>query len=359
MRNKILLSGGLINLGNTCYLNSQIECLYHLPYVRNVILSASPSSRPSIAYKSLQHVFHSMEEASLHGDGNLAITPAATTAPLCRALGIQVYEQQDSQEFWKLLLPELESTTITELYRGQYETYIAALDGSKRERKRVEPFLDLSLDVTNFGTVNESIEDMFSSGEVLSVKEGNGWRPEKGAEKVDALKGNAMQVGGLPKILQLHLMRFNFDWQTETMNKINERFKFPKELDLSQICTDSTKDNAGDAVYDLHAIVVHAGQFGSGHYYAYVRPDIRKNEWYRYDDDRVTQVKYKDVREDAFGGQSSRKINDTRKIGLLRRLLHSGQEKRFGWGGKHSSAYMLQYIKRVDIPLIFNNGSKA
>ena len=225
MKNNILVSGGLINLGNTCYLNSQIACLYHLPFVRNTIIK-TPS--PSIAFKSLQTVFLSMEQASLHGDGNLALTPAATTAPLCRALGIQVYEQQDSQEFWKLLLPELDSHTITDLYRGQYETYIAALDGSKRERKRVEPFLDLSLDVTNFGTVDESIEDMFSSGEILSVKEGNGWRPEKGAEKVDALKGNSMQVDGLPKILQLHLMRFNFDWQTETMNKINDRFKFSK-----------------------------------------------------------------------------------------------------------------------------------
>lgn len=128
-----------------------------------------------------------------------------------------------------------------------------------------------------------------------------------------------------------------------------------QELDLSRICNDSTSDNTDDTIYDLHAIVVHAGQFGSGHYYAYVRPDIRKNEWYRFDDDRVTQVRYKDVREDAFGGQGLGKISNQGKVGLLRRLF-SSQENRFGWGGKHSSAYMLQYIKRVDIPLLFNNG---
>jgi ubiquitin C-terminal hydrolase len=169
-----------------------------------------------------------MQKASQLGGGNLSNTASSTTVPLCRALGIPIYDQQDAQEFWKLLLPELESFPILNLYQGHYETYICALDGTHRERKRLESFLDLSLDVTNFASVQESMEDMFTSGEVLSVEEGNGWRPEKGAEKVDALKGNSMQVGGLPKILQLHLMRFNFDWQTETMNKINDRFHFQK-----------------------------------------------------------------------------------------------------------------------------------
>jgi len=31
---------GLINLGNTCYLNSQLQCAYHVPYLRQLIKSA-------------------------------------------------------------------------------------------------------------------------------------------------------------------------------------------------------------------------------------------------------------------------------------------------------------------------------
>ncbi len=82
--------------------------------------------------------------------------------------------------------------------------------------------------MSNFDNAYDSLDDLLTSGEILSEKEGNGWRPEKGAEKVDALKGNSIACDGLPKVLQLHLMRFTFDWQTQVMSKINDRFSFTK-----------------------------------------------------------------------------------------------------------------------------------
>ena len=55
--------------------------------------------------------------------------------------------QQDSQEFWKLLLPAVGLRQLSDLYKGEYEDYISAIDGSGREKRRSEVFLDLSLDV--------------------------------------------------------------------------------------------------------------------------------------------------------------------------------------------------------------------
>jgi ubiquitin C-terminal hydrolase len=92
--------------------------------------------------------------------------------------------------------------------------------------------LDLSLDISRNKSVQESLEDMFCRAELLSVREGNGWRPDKNSEKVDALKGNSLHVAGLPMILQLHLLRFHFDWQTERMSKIHDSFEFPLVCDL-------------------------------------------------------------------------------------------------------------------------------
>jgi len=333
-----------------------------------------------------------MKFASQQGNNDPQLIRSISTSTLCRNLGINPYEQQDSQEFWKLLLPEIDSDVLTNLYKGRYETYIAALDNTGREKVRQETFLDLSLDVTNFDHARDSLEDMFTSGELLLKKEGNGWRPEKGAEKVDAIKGNKWKVGDgdgdgesgengdrLPKILQLHLMRFNYDWQTGVMSKIKSRFEFGKVLNLKGICS-SDEDENGDGVatvmnddgllYDLQSVVVHAGEFGSGHYYAYVRPNVRTNKWFRYDDDRVAPVFFKEVKDDAFGGHVVNRMskkerqnlqeglgNQNRtKVGLWKRIFGSvgGGRNQFGWGGRTSSAYMLQYVRRSDIPFLYD-----
>jgi ubiquitin carboxyl-terminal hydrolase 7 len=380
-----LLSKGLINLGNTCYLNAQLECAFHIPKVRHLILSpplvpssSSPSDDSnSAALLSLQSVFRQMSQIS---------SSATNTRNFCLALGINPYEQQDAQEFWKLLLPELNCGPLTNLYRGEYDTYISALDGSGRERIRREIFMDLSLDVSNFDHVMDSLEDMFTSGEILSVEEGNGWRPERGAEEVvDAIKGNKLKKEGLPNILQLHLMRFRHDWQSGLVSKINDRFVFAKVLDLEKVCnaakggdTVDIGNGKDDFLYDLQSVIVHAGEYGSGHYYAYVRPDVRRDEWFRYDDDRVTQVTFQEVQDDAFGGhvlkggsnQHKKTTGDdhpkqrrgTLKMGFWKALwqhsrMRSEDRMHFGWGGRSSSAYMLQYVKRSDISMLYDSVS--
>ena len=118
----------------------------------------------------------------------------------------------------------------------------------------------------------------------------------------------------------------------------------------------------------------------SGHYYSYVRPDIRQNKWFRFDDEFVTEVDYSDVVADAYGGnrrtRRKRSRSDSfeasqqpakRRRGLFQRLLSlfgffrrlpmigssSGGGGGFGYGGRASNAYMLQYARRSDIPKLY------
>ena len=144
---------------------------------------------------------------------------------------------------------------------------------------------------------------------------------------------------------------------------------FVKELDLSDIVEDASSGAEDDVIYDLQSIVIHKGEYGSGHYYSYVRPDVNDDQWYRFDDEFVVKVDYEDVVADAFGGPRRRRNRSrgnsgadvVRRRGLLSLIrslfgfLRPGRigGSNYGYGGRSSSAYQLQYTKRSDASKLF------
>ena len=90
------------------------------------------------------------------------------------------------------------------------------------------------------------------------------------------------------------------------------------------------------ALYDLHAVIVHKGGVESGHYYSYIREyDAVRGEyvgWLEYDDDRVTSVDSFTVIESNFGGYRLTTLPNRREVRLP--VTHS--------------AYILAYVRRAD-----------
>ena len=134
--------------------------------------------------------------------------------------------------------------------------------------------------------------------------------------------------------MQVHLKRFEYDVESGSMRKLQQAFSFPTRLSLARFMAESARNGAGapPPEYELHAVLSHGGDAGSGHYIAYVRPRGTA-QWWEFDDTRVRQVEEHVAVKQQFGGRHS-PVN-TRNGGGL-----------FGFGGGPMNAYMLVYVRR-------------
>ena len=119
----------------------------------------------------------------------------------------------------------------------------------------------------------------------------------------DATKGILFE--DLPPVLQLHLRRFDFDLQSWTSIKVNSRYEFHDTLDFKPDHMAPTWDSAVHPHYKLYAVLVHSGASQGGHYYAYIRPDKSKEEWFKFDDEIVSKVDQDEAIAQQYGGEAA------------------------------------------------------
>jgi ubiquitin carboxyl-terminal hydrolase 7 len=90
--------------------------------------------------------------------------------------------------------------------------------------------------------------------------------------------------------------------------QINDRYEFYDELDLDVDNGRYLSPNADRGVrnkYLLHSVLVHSGGVHGGHYYAFIRPQKDpKDEWMKYDDEKVTREDAKRALDEQFGKRS-------------------------------------------------------
>ena len=218
------------------------------------------------------------------------------------------------------------------LFRGKFTNYVKCIE-VEDVSLRDEDFYDLQMPVKGCKDLYASFDE-YVKEEVL---DGDNQYQSERFGKQDAKKGVQFKV--LPPVLELHLRRFEYDFATDAMAKINERFEFPTTLDMDRDERKYFTEEADPSVrnlYKLHSVLVHSGGPNGGHYYAFIRP-LGVEQWYRFDDERVTKVTQKEAVEGQFGG-----VEHNTQPG------HTPQWK----FPKISNAYMLVYIRESSIPEI-------
>lgn len=313
---------GLVNEGTTCYLNSLLQTFYFISQFRRAVyhMPVDQTETESIPL-ALQRVFYHLQYDK----------DAVSTKELLESFGWGVDEfntQHDVQEFNCTLSACLERKmkntpaegTFSRLFEGTMVNFIKC-DNVDYTSSREEKFLDLQLNVKGLSCLYDSF-DKYVEVETLT---GDNQYDAETYGKQDAKKG--IQFLSFPPVLQLQLKRFEYNFQTDSMHKVNDHFTFPAKLDLNRYMA-----KPADYTYTLFSILVHTGSANAGHYFAFLRPDC--GQWLKFDDEVVETALEEYAFLSSFGGEFKQLTVD-----------ESSNEVQLTSQRNDMSAYMLVYVQ--------------
>eukprot|EP00980_Cylindrotheca_fusiformis_P004082 scaffold880_cov132-Cylindrotheca_fusiformis.AAC.78 len=347
---------GLVNLGNTCFLNATLQCLAYLPPFCQSLLAMSETKtrqqnnstnkltqgqRVTATLSSLFQRIHTFSEVDRGGAiAPKSIVKALPTIGTCGSKNGYKFRpgrQEDAHEFlvhlldamhdgelraaginqqisgWRdrLPVPRLDETTfIHRVFGGYFRSQVRCRKCGYRSNT-YDPFLDLSLEVSK-KTSRSILHSLADFTRIETLDADNQWRCSGCKKYVRATK--QLTVFRPPLSLCIQLKRFTFAGGFGSRGfssygtgggkygKANNRFggnsgKITKPIEFPAELELPLSDSRS-CEYALTGLVIHVGgSASSGHYTAYFKKPGRKgaDQWYHVDDSFVEVVPEKTV----------------------------------------------------------------
>ncbi|GAV60870.1 UCH domain-containing protein [Cephalotus follicularis] len=292
---------GFRNLGNSCYLNSVLQCLTYTPPLANFCLRLQHSSlcdSASDVNRKRDCPFCLLEKRivrSLTSDLNLDAPAKIQSCLRIFAEHFRPGRQEDAHEFLRFVIDACHNaclrlkklrrkgtdpfnpnnTVVKEIFGGALQSQVKCLSCGA-ESNKVDEIMDISLDVLHSSSLKQAMQKFFQP-EVLDGN--NKYRCENCKKLVAAKK--QMSILQAPNILVIQLKRF----EGILGGKIDKSIAFEEVLVLSSFICKASQDPR--AQYKLFGTIVHSGYSPeSGHYFAYIKDAMGR--WYCCNDSCVT-----------------------------------------------------------------------
>ncbi|XP_033841814.1 ubiquitin carboxyl-terminal hydrolase 8 [Periophthalmus magnuspinnatus] len=323
---------GLRNLGNTCYMNSILQCLCNTPamadyfnnnyYLEDINRSNILGHKGEVAEEFgviMKALWAGLYKCISPRDFKITIGKINEQFSGC--------DQQDSQELLLFLMDglhedlnkadnrkrykeeendhlddqsaadvawnkhkALNESIIVALFQGQFKSTVQCLTCHRKSRT-FETFMYLSLPLASSSKC--SLQDclrLFSKEEKLTDNNKVFCRHCKAHR--DSTK--KLEIWKVPPILLVHLKRFSYEGRWK--QKLQTSVDFPLDcLDLSQYVIGPKQSLKK---YNVYGVSNHYGGLDGGHYTAYCKNAV-KQRWYKFDDHEVSELSTSSVKSSA------------------------------------------------------------